>query len=202
MHEEDGRLMAAIEIRSRMLVKDVMTSPVITVNENEPVSKVAQLMAKHKIGCVIVSARTSKPVGMITERDLAERVVAKDIKPSKVTAREVMSTPLTTIDSDMVISDAARRMSLQNIRRLVVMHKGELAGIISSKDILAVTPELIEIIQEKARIENLKVAGETEEAPPSAGYCDSCGIWSDDLREVEGIFVCEECRIELTRSEY
>ncbi len=194
--------MVALEIRSRMLVKDVMTSPVVTINDDEPVSKVAQLMSKHGIGCVIVTAENDKPIGIITERDLAERVVAKDVQPSKVIAKEIMSAPLVTVSSEETISDAARRMSLRGIRRLAVMHRGALAGIISSKDVLAVTPELIETIQERARIENQNLAIEIEESPASAGYCDNCGVWSDDLREVEGSFVCEECRLDLTRSEY
>jgi CBS domain-containing protein len=178
-----------------MLVKDVMSSPVVTVNEDEPVNEVAQLMNKHKIGCIIVSTEDDKPIGIITERDLVERVVAKDTQPSKIVAKEIMTAPLVTVKSDKTISYAARRMSLLNIRRLAVMHKGNLAGIISSKDILAVTPELIEIIQEKARIENQNMTEEVEVSPSSAGYCDNCGMWSDDLREVEGSFLCEECRM-------
>jgi len=191
--------MAALEIRSRMLVKDVMSSPVVTAEENSPVSQVARLMKKHNIGCVIVNNESGRPIGIITERDIVERVVAKDLKPGEIKAREIMSKPLVTIDSEKTISDAARDMSRLNIRRLAVMYKGELAGIISSKDILAVTPELIEIIQEKARIENQSVIEEAEEFS-SAGYCDNCGEWSDDLREVEGSFLCEECR-EMRQSE-
>jgi len=194
--------MVALEIRSRMLVKDVMSSPVVTINEDEPVNKVAQLMNKHDIGCVIVTAEDEKPIGVITERDLAERVVANDARPSKVIAREIMSAPLVTIGPEGTITEAARRMSLQGVRRLVVMHRGELAGIVSSKDILAVTPELMETIQERARIENQNLVEEMEEAPPSTGYCDSCRVWADDLREVEGSFLCEECRLEVARSEY
>lgn len=194
--------MVALEIRSRMLVRDVMTSPVVTVNQDEPVDKVAQLMNKHHIGCVIVTTEDEKPIGIITERDLAERVVAKDVRPSEVIAKEIMSAPLVTVHSEKTISEAAKRMSLRDIRRLAVMHRGELAGIISSKDILAVTPELIETIQERARIENQNLVEEIEEAPPSAGHCDNCGVWSDGLREVEGSFLCEECRLEIPRSEY
>jgi len=185
--------MAALDIRAPMLVKDVMSSPVVTADEDMMLSNVARLMKKHNIGCVIVITKNGKPVGIITERDIVERVVAKDIKPGEVRAKEIMSAPLVTIDSEKTISDAAKEMSRRNIRRLAVMYKGELAGIISSKDILAVTPELIEIIQEKARIENQNLAEEAEEST-SAGYCDGCGEWSDDLREVEGSFLCEECR--------
>jgi CBS domain-containing protein len=176
-----------------MLVRDVMSSPVVTAAENLPLDEVAKLMRKHNIGCVIVSDKDGKPIGIITERDIVERVVAENIKPGEIKAKEIMSAPLVTIDSEKTISDAAREMSRLNIRRLAVMYKGDLAGIISSKDILAVTPELIEIIQEKARIENQNIMEEAEESS-SAGYCDNCGEWSDDLREVEGSFLCEECR--------
>ena len=188
--------LADMGIRERMLVKDVMSSPVITVNEDETVEKVAQLMDKYRLGCIIVTSKDGKPVGIITERDLVVRVLAKNILPSKLKANEVMSSPLMTISPDATISEAARMMSRLNIRRLGVVYRGELIGIISSKDILAVTPELIEIIQEKARIESQSSGGEAETAP-LAGYCDRCGAWSDDLREVEGQFLCEDCRIEL-----
>jgi CBS domain-containing protein len=193
--------MAALEIRSRMLVKDVMTSHVVSVTWEEPVSKVAQLLDKHEIGCVIVKTADEKPIGIITETDIVKRVVAKDIRPSEIHSKEIMSAPVITIDSDQTISEAARRMSQNNIRRLAVMHKGNLAGIISSKDILAVTPELIEIIQEQARIENQNMT-EEEETPPSAGYCDNCEVWSDNLKEYEGSFLCEDCRTEIAHSEY
>ena len=192
--------MADIGIRERMLVKDVMSSPVITVNEEETVEKVAQLMDKYRLGCIIVTSKDGKPIGIITERDLVIRVLAKNLLPSKLKAKDVMSSPLMTINPDATISEAARMMSRLNIRRLGVVYRGELVGIISSKDILAVTPELIEIIQEKARIESQGSGGEIEIAP-LAGYCDRCGAWSDDLREVEGQFLCEDCRIELRGEE-
>jgi signal-transduction protein with cAMP-binding, CBS, and nucleotidyltransferase domain len=107
-----------------------------------------------------------------------------------------MTSPLVTIDPDETLSEAARRMSQLNVRRLGVMYKGDLAGIISSKDILAVTPELLEIIQEKARIERGTTVEEGSESTPSAGYCERCGSWCDDLTEVEGNLLCEDCRIE------
>jgi len=193
--------MAEIGIRTRMLVKDVMSSPVITVDENATVDKAAQLMADGHIGGILVTSKEGKPLGIITETDFVTRVLAKNIQPSKLTAKEVMTSPLITIDPDETLSEAARRMSQLNIRRLGVMYKGDLIGIISSKDILDIMPELIEIIQEKARIEGRTVAEEAPESAPLAGYCDHCGRWSDDLAEVEGNLLCEECQIEL-KSEY
>jgi len=188
--------MAEIGLRTRMFVRDVMSSPPITVDENTPVDQVARALKEHGVGCVIITGKEGKPLGIITERDLVLRVLAKNLIPSQITAKEVMSSPLITIDPSETLTEASRRMSRLNIRRLGVMYKGRLVGIISSKDILAVMPELIETIQERARIES----GNTEEileTSPLAGYCDRCGIWSDDLKEVEGQFLCEDCRIEL-----
>jgi len=192
--------MAEIGIRERILVKDVMSSPVTTIDENETAAKAAQLMDKHNVGCIVVTSKQGKPLGIITERDLVVRVLARNNQPSKLVAKEVMTSPLITVDPSETLSEAARRMSQLNIRRLGVMYKGNLVGLISSKDILAITPELLEIIQEKARIEGGKVAEAIPEAP-LAGYCDRCGHWSDSLEEVEGNFLCEDCKEEL-KSEF
>lgn len=193
--------MAEMGIRTRMLVKDIMTSPVITIGEDASVNEAAQLMDKNKVGCIIVTTEKGKPLGIITERDLVTRVLAKNARSSKLTVKEVMTSPLITVDPDETLSEAARRMSRLGIRRLGVIYKGNLVGIVSSKDILAITPELIELMQEKARIEQGTAVEETPWHPPLAGYCDQCGQWSDDLQEIEGHFICEDCRTEL-RSRY
>ena len=195
--------MSDIGLRSsRLLVKDVMSSPVITIEEDAPANKVAELMDKHGFGCIIVTVKGAKPLGIITERDLVGRVLVKNVKPDSVKAKEVMTSPLITIEPDETISEAARRMSRLNIRRLGVIYKGQLIGLLSSKDILAVMPELLETIQEHALIEGENRAQEaTEESTPSAGYCDRCGGWSDDLKEVNGEFLCEDCSSELESEE-
>jgi CBS domain-containing protein len=191
--------MAEIGLRSRMLVKDVMSSPAITVQEDAPVDKTAQLMNDGRVGCIIVTSKDGKPLGIITERDLVRRVLAKNLTPSKLTAKEVMSAPLITVEPDESLTETARRMSKLDVRRMGVIYKGNLVGIISSKDILAVTPELLENMQEKARIEREAEVEEesSESTTPSAGYCERCASWSDNLEEVEGTYLCEECRMEL-----
>ena len=189
--------MSEIGLRPRMLVKDAMSSPVFTVDEKLTVDKAAVLMDQHDLGCVIVTGKDEKPIGIITEKDLVSRVVSKNILPRKLAAKEVMSTPLMTIGSETTLTVTARTMSRLNIRRLGVMYKGNLVGIISSKDILSVTPELIEIISETARIENPSLE-ETVESAPLAGYCDRCAAWSDSLKEAEGEFLCEDCRADRT----
>ena len=194
--------MSDIGLRPKMLVKDVMSSPAITVEERAPANRVAELMDKHGVGCIIVTTKEEKPIGVITERDLVLRVLAKNAKPDTLKAEEVMTSPLITIEPDATIAETARRMSRLNIRRLGVVYKGRLVGIISSKDVLGVMPELLEIIQEKAMIEGENMAEEEqEERTPLAGYCDHCGVWSDTLTEVNGEYHCEDCRAELEETE-
>ena len=192
--------MAEIGLRSKMLVRDIMSSPVIAMGEDAPANRVAELMDKHGLGCIIVTNKEGKPLGIITERDLVVRVLAKNAKPDTLKANEVMTSPLITIEPDATISDAARKMSKLDIRRLGVIYKKQITGLLSSKDILGVMPELIEIIQERARIENENAEKEETTAPP-AGYCDHCGTWSDDLKQHNGEFLCEDCRVELAQEE-
>jgi CBS domain-containing protein len=178
-----------------MLVKDVMSSPVITLDENEASNKAATAMDHNDVGAVIVTSKAGKSIGIITERDLVIRVLAKNLKPDSVSAKDIMTTPLVTIEPEASITEAARRMNRLDIRRLGVIYKGNLVGVISSKDVLGVMPELIEIIQERTRIEGDSQTEETEEVPLS-GYCDICNVYSENLKERNGQNICDECRIE------
>jgi|SRR3989337_1229902 len=191
--------MSEIGLRTRMLVKDAMSSPVVTTDEEVPSNKIAKLMEKNYLGCLIVTNKDGKPLGIITERDLVIRVLGKNLQPATVKAKDIMTSPLATIEPEATISDAARRMSRLDIRRLGVIYKGDLVGLISSKDILGIMPELIEIMMEKTRIESAggpEVANEVEESPLS-GYCDRCGVYSENLKNVNGQYVCEDCRVEV-----
>jgi len=173
-----------------------MSRPVITMDEDEASNKAAVSMEKNEVGAVIVTNKAGKSIGVIPERDLVIRVLAKNLKPDTAKAKEIMTTPLVTIEPEATITDAARRMNRLNIRRLGVIYKGNLLGIISSKDILGVMPELIETMLEKSRIEGAARTEESEEVPLS-GYCDRCNAYNESLKERNGQNICDECRIEL-----
>ncbi len=184
-----------MNIHAKLLVRDVMSRDVVVISEEQTALEAAKLMRDYDVGSVIVVSN-GKPVGIITERDLVVRVLAKGMSPEAVKARDVMSKPLEFVDPNVEITEAARRMAKRNIRRLAVMEKGKLVGIITSKDILVAAPALIEVLMEAAR------AGfpTATKSGSLAGYCDRCESWSDDLREVNGEFLCEECRMELGAS--
>jgi len=182
------------EAKTLIPVKDIMSTPVVTVTEDDNLETVARLMDQRDLGSIIVTDSKNNPVGLITERDIVARVTAKNLLPRNVKAKEVMSRPLRTIGPNADIKDAAEEMRKHGIRRLPVMDRGKMIGIISSKDIVGITPTLIEIIMEKARIRSTPLLPVGSEV---AGNCDRCLQWSDTLREVDGQFLCDECRIEL-----
>lgn len=195
--------MSEIGLRPRMLVKDVMSSPVVITGEDASANKVAKLMLDNKVGCIIVTTKEEKPLGIVTERDLVARVLAKTVPPETTKAKEFMSSPLVTIEPDAPVTEVAKRMRKKDIRRLGVMYKENLVGIVSDRDILDVMPELIEIIQERTRIEGAggPEASETAEEAPLYGYCDRCGVYSERLKDVNGQNLCEDCRIEVEAEE-
>ncbi|MEM1518145.1 MAG: CBS domain-containing protein [Thermoproteota archaeon] len=182
-------------LSDEVTVRDVMSSPVIEVNVDDTAKIVAELMTKYKISGIVVK-KNGKPVGIVTKRDLIEKVVALDKKPSDVRVSEIMSTPLVTASPDETIEEALRRMNKMGISRLVVTYKDEVHGIISVKDILKVTPDILEIVKEQLRLRGAKVLGSEQYLE---GYCDSCGEWSDMLVRVDEQYLCEDCRIELEK---
>ena len=177
-------------------VRDVMSSPVIESPEDATVEELAKKMKKYKIGAVVIT-RNGKPVGIVTKTDLIEKVVSENLRPSDVLAKDIMSSPLHVIEPEAKIEDAVKKMTALHISRLVVVYKNRVAGIVSVKDILQVTPEILEIVRENMRIRG--VVFPTSREGYVEGYCDQCGEWSDMLLNVDGQYLCEECRMELIR---
>lgn len=171
-------------------VSDVMTSDVVTVKTSDKARKAAVLMDTRGVGCVIVTDDHGRPVGIVTERDLISRVMAKGLSGDEITCREIMSTPLITIEPKAPLIAAMTKMVKNKVRRLVVLDRGKLVGVITERDILKVAPALIEVLTSRREVEESYVK------EVQAGFCEVCGEWSDDLVEVNGHFLCEECRSE------
>jgi len=183
-------------VTTRVMVKDIMNSPVVTASPNDSVKVIAEKMSKADVGGVVI-VDNGKHVGIVSDGDIVSKTVAADKIPSKVLAKEIMH-PLQTIESEKSILEAARLLRKYNIKRLGVTYKNKLAGIISSSDVIAVTPELVDVVSEKATI----MRGEFGRKPGLvSGYCDECNQWSEYLQYVDGTFICEECRGEVPSRE-
>lgn len=117
------------------LVKDVMEKKVQTVDLNTNVKRSADLMAKKGIGSLVV-VQNKVAVGIVTERDFVSKVIADGLDPKKVLLRDIMSTPLITIQPNAKVTEAAKLMNEYKIRRVVVTSEdGSLAGIVTAGDL-------------------------------------------------------------------
>ena len=117
-------------------VAEVMTAPVLTVDEEATVLEAGRIMGRRHIGSVIVT-RQGKPVGILTERDLLSKAFGKGLAPGRVRVKRLMSSPLTVIHPDRELKEAARIMAQLRIRRLPVLQNGQLVGILTAADIVA-----------------------------------------------------------------
>jgi len=115
-------------------VSDAMDEEIVTVDENVSVADAAARISEKGKGCAIVLSKC-KPVGMVTERDITYKVVAKGLNPRKVKVGEIMSKPLIEVDPDADLVTAAKLMDKHKIRRLAVIRKGIVYGVISALDI-------------------------------------------------------------------
>ena len=109
-----------------------MTKDVVSISVDRSVFEVAELMCSSQLGCLVV-VEGEVPVGIVTERDIVRRVVAKKL-PLDSKISEVMSKSLITVDPDASLKKAARLMSSNKIRRLPVSKDNKLVGIIVAAD--------------------------------------------------------------------
>jgi CBS domain-containing protein len=117
------------------IVKNVMAKIVVTVDKDSSVYEAAKVMSEKGIGSIVVTG-DGKPVGIATERDILQRVVAKRLDASKVKMKDIMSKPLITVNGSMPIINAIRIMEKNKVRRLLVMERGKLVGIVTQRDLL------------------------------------------------------------------
>jgi len=97
---------------------------------------IANLMAKKKVGSIIVVDKKSQPLGIITERDMVKRVCLKNVPAGRIEVEEIMSSPLITIMSYDSIELACRIMTRNKIKRLAVLEEdNRITGLLSVSDI-------------------------------------------------------------------
>lgn len=125
---------------SQMSITEVMQSAVETVESHTSAIDVGRLLRERDIGSVVV-VDDDQAVGIVTETDLVELLVADDDAES-VTARECMSSPLITIDASASITEAASLLREHHIKKLPVLSNGTLTGITTTTDLSSYLPQL------------------------------------------------------------
>jgi CBS domain-containing protein len=115
-------------------VDDFMTKIVITADEKTPIYSIVKIMGKQRIGSVIITKK-EKPIGIFTERDLLTTILSKD-KPLTTQVGKKASSPLITQSSGISIHKAAITMAHRHIRRLPIVKKEQITGIITARDLV------------------------------------------------------------------
>ena len=116
-------------------VESAIRTSLVTSKPEEPVSKVIQKMVISDIGAVIV-VEDEEPIGLITERDILERMMEMGRDPSRTLAKEIMSSPVATVEQDISLTDTLKTMQEKQVRRLVVTENEKIAGIVTERRIL------------------------------------------------------------------
>lgn len=128
---------ATSEVR-RLLVKDIMTQNPVTIDSERTVREAAVAMDRSGVGCVLVTTKKDdheKVIGIVTERDLVRKVLAKEGGGSELSVKSVMSSPLIVVNPDATIEEAAKVMERNGVRRLPVVDQEGLAGVVTVSDL-------------------------------------------------------------------
>lgn len=124
-----------------MIVDSLAHRNVATIDREASVREAARLMVGRDVGSVVVT-NAGAAEGIVTERDLARRVLAAGLDPDATRVREVMSAPLATIAPSATVEEAAQMMRALRIKRLVVVLGEEVRGIVTATDIAYAAPSL------------------------------------------------------------
>lgn len=131
-----------------ILVRDAMTKEPRVVRRDTNMQEVVATMNKFDISSVVV-VEQKRPVGIVTHKDIISKLVQARIPPDAVTAREVMTTPVVTINEEASIEEAAGLMAKKHIKKLVVTrNSNEIAGIITSSDLVREAPTYTRLLDE------------------------------------------------------
>ena len=130
-------------------VKDVMVTNVVTVDVGVNVRKAVERMNNHEIGCLVVLEKGNF-AGILTERDVLKRVVAKARNPDKTLVGDVMSKPLIVVSPEASLEEALELMFEKRVKKLTVVKDKELVGLITMTDIARIHTAMVEHIKRLA----------------------------------------------------
>ena len=177
-------------------IREVMIREVVTGDRDLTVLEAAKQMRRANVDSIIVLDH-EEPVGIVTDGDIIKELVSKDIKPSTMKLKDIMTTPLIIASPNDQLSVIARKMAKERIRKMPVIDGGKLVGIVADVDILAVSSEMNSIHAELLEMSVERETLELEDESAGQGLCEKCGTFSHYLVMKGGLMLCESCKEEL-----
>ena len=152
-----------------MSVGEFCNREVIVVKQDESVREAVKLMRTHHVGDVVIVARegdASRPLGILTDRDVVLEILAEDVDIDSVNVGDVMSYELATVDESASLMDAVKLMQSKGVRRLPVVNgQGYLVGILTVDDLVEIVSEelgdVARLISKELRIEEKRRRAES-----------------------------------------
>lgn len=161
-----------------------MTRNPVIVKPLTTIEDCAKKMIKEHVGSLIIK-ENDRLKGILTEKDIVEKVVARGLNTKKVTVNKIMTVSPVTINPEKDIMDAVKFMNEKQIRRLPVVKDNKLLGLITVYDILKIQPELLDLISEKSKVNAFRLNSNEEE-------CQVCGNFTLVTKK-KNQFLCNEC---------
>jgi len=171
-----------------------MTRNFIHVTPDTDLKICAKTMVKKRVGSLLIK-QEDKLKGILTEKDIVWAVVKKSYNDlENIKAKDLMKRKLVTIKPGADITEAMKKFKKKKLRRLPVVEKGKLIGLITTNDILRIDPGLFQAIAETIKIkeEKSKFKRHGIQAERKSGICEECGIF-ELLYQDETQWLCDEC---------
>lgn len=118
-----------------MKVKEIMSTPVVSIAPGESVEVASRMLARYNIGALPVCDSSKRLCGLLTDRDIVTRCLAAGRQPVRTKVREVMTGQVVSVQPEMETGVAAHLMGKQQVRRLPVVLEGRVCGMVSLGDI-------------------------------------------------------------------
>ncbi len=115
-------------------VRDIMQRSVITIPYDRTALEASRMLLEKDVSFVVVT-RDKKPIGVVTERDFTRKLVCKDLLASETSLSDIMSLKFRHVEPATDIEAAVQHMLNHNVRRLLVIENGDLAGVITQTDL-------------------------------------------------------------------
>jgi len=176
-------------MKSGFKVADAMTINPISIGPDTTLIECASIMSEKHVGAIVVKDWNS--LGILTEQDIVRKAVANGIDVNEK-VKKFSETKLYTISPSADIYDALIKMRDNNIRHLPVVENNEMVGLLTIKDILKIEPQLFDLIVEKFELRE-ESRKPLNRIIPTEGICQTCGEYSEKVKESSGIVLCEIC---------
>lgn len=129
-------LASPMETPGTLIVEAIMRTPPVVAKAGTSVSEAIDRMVTCNVGSVIVIDTKGRPLGIITEKDVLDRVFKANRDPTTTPVREIMSSPILTVEHTLSLKEALTLMRREKVRRLAVTEKGRVVGQLTERRIL------------------------------------------------------------------